>query len=55
MLPFMVTDHRNGLTDLFTTLVWFGYVTFALPLAIILCWVDRYFDSWVLLGLFRLL
>ena len=35
--------------------VWFGFVRFALFLAVVLCWVDRWFDSWVLLGLFCLL
>ena len=35
--------------------VWFGFVTFALLLAVVLCWVDHSFDSWVLLGLFCLL
>ena len=34
--------------------VWFGFLRFALLLAVVLCWVDRYFDSWVLLGLFCL-
>ena len=32
--------------------VWFGFISLALLLAIILCWVHRWFDSWVLLGLF---
>ena len=31
--------------------VWFGIVRLALRLAVVLCWVDRCFDSWVLLGL----
>ena len=31
--------------------VWFGSVRFALLVAVVLCWVDRCFDSWVLLGL----
>ena len=35
--------------------VWFGFVRFALLLAVVLCWVDRCFDSWVLLGLLCLL
>ena len=34
--------------------VWFGFVRFALLLAVVLGWVNRYFDSWVLLGLFCL-
>ena len=35
--------------------VWFGFVRFALLLAVVLCWVDRCFESWVLLGLLCLL
>jgi len=35
--------------------VWFGCVGFAPLLAIVLCWVDGCFGSWVLLGLFCLL
>ena len=35
--------------------VWFGFVRFALLLAVVLCWVARCFGSWVLLGLFCLL
>ena len=35
--------------------VWFGFVRFALLLAVGLCWVGRRLDSWVLLGLFCLL
>ena len=35
--------------------VWFGFITSALLLAVVLCWVDRYFCSWVLLGSFCLL
>ena len=31
--------------------VWFGFVRSALLLAVVLCWVDRCFDSQVLLGL----
>ena len=31
--------------------VWFGFVGSALLLAVVLCWVDGCFDSWVLLGL----
>ena len=31
--------------------VWFGFVRSALLLAVVLCWVDCCFDSWVLLGL----
>ena len=29
--------------------VWFGFVRSALLLAVVLCWVDHCFDSWVLL------
>ena len=35
--------------------VWFDFVSFALHLAVVLCWVDRCFGSWVLLALFLLL
>ena len=35
--------------------VWFGFVRFALLLAVILCLVDRCFASWELLGFFCLL
>ena len=35
--------------------VWFGFVRFALLLAVVLSWVARCFDSRVLLGLFCLL
>ena len=35
--------------------IWCGFVRFALLLAVVLCWVDRCFDSWLLLGLFCLL
>ena len=35
--------------------VWLGFVRFPLLLAVVLRWVDRYFDFWVLLGLFCLL
>lgn len=31
--------------------VWFGFVSFALILAVFLCWVDRRYGSWVLLRL----
>ena len=31
--------------------VWLGFVRFALLLAVVLCWVDRCFDSWALSGL----
>ena len=31
--------------------VWFGFITSALLLSVVLCWVDCGFDSWVLLGL----
>ena len=33
----------------------FGFVSFARLLAVVLCWVDRCFDSWAFLGLFCLL
>ena len=32
--------------------VWFGFVRFAMPLAVVLCRVDRCFGSWALLGSF---
>ena len=35
--------------------VWFGSVRFALLIVVVICWVDRCFDSWVLLGLICLL
>ena len=35
--------------------VWFRFVRFALLLAVIFCWDDRCFDSWVLLALVCLL
>ena len=35
--------------------VWLGFISFALLLAVVLCWVDRCFESWVLLGLHCLL
>ena len=35
--------------------VWFGFVRFALLLAVVLCWVGRCLDSWLLLGLLSLL
>ena len=35
--------------------VWIGFVRFALLLAVVFCWVDRCFASWVLLGLLCLL
>ena len=35
--------------------VWLGVLRFAPLLAIVLSWVDRCFDSWVLLDLFYLL
>ena len=35
--------------------IWFRFVRSALLLAVILCWVDRCFGSWVLLGFFSLL
>ena len=31
--------------------VWFGFVRSALLLAVVLCWVDSRFGSWLLLGL----
>ena len=31
--------------------VWFGFVRSALLLAVVLCWVDCCFASWVLMGL----
>ena len=33
---------------------WFGFVRSTLLLAVVLCWVDRGFGSWVLLGVFCL-
>ena len=33
---------------------WFGFVRFALLLAVVLCWVARCFGSWVLLAFFCL-
>ena len=41
-------------TTVYRVGVWFGFVRFALLLAVVLFWVDRCFDSWVLLGLFCL-
>ena len=35
--------------------VWFGFVRFTLLLEVVLCWVGRCFDSWVLPCLFCLL
>ena len=35
--------------------VWLSFVRFALPLAVVLCWADRCFGYWVLLGLLCLL
>ena len=35
--------------------VWSGFVGSALLLAVVLCWVDCFFYSWVLLGLLRFL
>ena len=35
--------------------VWFGSIRFALFLAVVLSWIGRCLDSWVLLGLFCLL
>ena len=35
--------------------VFFGFIRTALLLAVVLCWVDCCFHSWVLLGLLSLL
>ena len=44
-----------SVTRVYRVGVLFGLVRFALLLADVLCWVDRCFDSWVLLGLLCLL
>ena len=48
-------NSREPFTRVYRVGVWFGFVRIALLLAVILCWVDRCFDSWVLLGFFCLL
>ena len=42
-------------TKVYRVAVWLGFVRFALLLAVVLCWVDRCFDSWMLLALLCLL
>ena len=41
-----------SLTGVYRVGLWFGFIRFALLLAVVLCWVARCFGSWVLLGLF---
>ena len=43
-----------SLTRVYRVGGWYGFVRLALLLVVILCWVDRCFDSWVLLRLFCL-
>ena len=56
----VATAPRRGpaVLDTFTRVyrdgAWFSFVRFALLLAVVLCWVDRCLEFWVLLGFFCL-